>query len=435
MVDDDVDNTPISLEEKRRQRQQQKLLDPSTRWLEAELMLTRQGEPYCNAENVRRILKQDQRFGAVLWYDADAKSVMSDERLWADTDDIDLLAHLQSEYAIPRMALEPVRQGVDSFARSKAKAPLTDWLGSLTWDQTERLPSWLPDAYGCERNDYTAAVGRCWLVSLVARAYKPGCQVDTMVVLEGAQGLRKSSSLEILGGQWYRAITQPFGSKEWLEAITGVVWLAEVADLSGFRGRDLDHLKAALTTRVDRFRRSYDRRALDYPRRCVFAGTTNRDDWQADDTGGRRFLPIPVREVNLEFIRAQREQLFAEAVHRFKAGADWWEIPHQDAQREQELRRDDDVWQPKIENYCHSRTSVTVPDILLDCLEIEPAKQDKRSQMRVASVLRVIGFTRLVERQGVTTVRVWRRVKVQKELTLGGNSVRGSGSGDDAVTH
>jgi predicted P-loop ATPase len=389
---------------------------PYLRWLELGLMLTKQSEPYCNAENVRRILAADQRFGSILWFDADAKSTMCDSRLWGDSDDTDLLSHLQGEYGIPRMAMEPVRQGVDLYARSKSRAPLTEWLNRLTWDGTDRIPTWLGDAYGCERTDYTASVGRCWLLSLVARAFKPGCQVDTMIVLEGAQGLRKSSSLEILGGQWYRAITQPFGSKEWLEAITGVVWLAEVADLSGFRGRDLDHLKAALTTRVDRFRRSYDRRALDYPRRCVFTGTTNRDDWQADDTGARRFLPIAVREVNLEYLRANREQLFAEAVQRFKEGQDWWELPNKEAEREQEQRRDDDVWQPKIENYLYGKASTTVPDILEFCLGIDADKQDKRAQMRVSSILRVLGFIRKLERQGVTVLRVWKRVQRQENL-------------------
>jgi predicted P-loop ATPase len=403
-----------AIEEARLRKQAEQ--GPYLRWVELDLMLTKQSEPYCNAENVRRILARDQRFGAVLWFDADAKSTMFDGRLWSDSDDTDLLAYLQSEYAIPRMSAEPVRQGVDIYARSKARAPLTEWLSSLIWDGTERIPTWLADAYGCDRTDYMAAVGRCWLVSLIARAFKPGCQVDTMVVLEGAQGLRKSSSLEILGGQWYRAITQPFGSKEWLEAITGVVWLAEVADLSGFRGRDLDHLKAALTTRVDRFRRSYDRRALDYPRRCVFTGTTNRDDWQADDTGARRFLPVAVREVNLDYLRANREQLFAEAVQRFHAGADWWEIPQKDAEREQEQRRDDDVWQPRIESYLSGKSSTTVPDLLEFCLNIEPDKQDKRAQMRVSSILRLLGFARKVERHGVTTARVWKRPLQQEKL-------------------
>lgn len=413
--DMEKDKKVIDLRDARNKRSQVDQ-EPYLRWLELGLMLTKQSEPYCNAENVRRILARDQRFGAVLWFDSDAKTTMFDERLWSDSDDTDLLAHMQAEYGIPRMCSEPVRQGVDIYARSKAKAPLTEWLSSLTWDGTERMPTWLTDAYGGDRTDYTAAVGRCWLVSLIARAFKPGCQVDTMIVLEGAQGLRKSSSLEILGGQWYRAITQPFGSKEWLEAITGVVWLAEVADLSGFRGRDLDHLKAALTTRVDRFRRSYDRRALDYPRRCVFTGTTNRDDWQADDTGARRFLPVAVREVNLDFLRSTREQLFAEAVARFHEGADWWEIPQKDAEREQEQRRDDDVWQPRIETYLHGKPSTTVPDILEYCLEIDPDKQDKRAQMRVSSVLRLLGFVRKVERHGVTTSRVWKRPQRQETL-------------------
>lgn len=407
---EDMDKTEqaiVKLDEVRRRRGKERKIFPI--WFDLDLEINKSGEPYCNADNVRRILAQDEQFGPSLWYDSDAKLVMRDDRIWSDSDDIDLLAHIQSTYGIPRMGVEPVRQGVDLFARSRARAPLVDWLDSLRWDGVARLETWLTDAYGCQQDDYHAAVGRCWPISMVARAYKPGCQVDTMVVLEGEQGLRKSSSLEALGGLWYRAITQPFGSKEWLEAITGVVWLAEVADLSGFRGRDLDHLKAALTTRVDRFRRSYDRRAMDYPRRCVFVGTTNRDDWQADDTGARRFLPIRVREVNLDFIRAQRDQLFAEAVELYKGGIPWWDIPQEAAQREQEQRRDDDVWQPRVEAYVHGKVSTTVPEILEFCLDIEPQKQDKRAQMRVSSILKVLGFTRHVERQGVTTVRVWRR--------------------------
>lgn len=397
----------VKLDDVRRRKTKEKQFYPL--WMALELSINRSAEPYCNADNVRKILQSDVEFGAELWYDADAKSIMRGNRLWSDGDDNDLLCSLQSDYGIPRIAMEPVRQGVDHFARSRPKSPLTDWLSSLQWDGTERLNFWLADAYGCAQSEYVAAVGRCWLISLVARAFKPGCQVDTMIVLEGAQGLRKSTSLEILGGEWYRAINQPFGSKEWLDAITGVVWLGEVPDLSGFRGRDLDHLKAALTTRVDRFRRTYDRRPLDYHRRCVFVGTTNRDDWQADDTGARRFLPIAVVEINCEYIKAQREQLFAESVARYQAGESWWDIPSKQAEVEQEQRRDDDVWQPRIEAYLHGKPNAQVPDILEFCLDIEPNKQDKRSQMRVSSILKVIGFTRKVERHGVTTVRVWRR--------------------------
>lgn len=423
MADDmyKTDKALVSLDAVRRKKEAAIGFYP--RWVELGLILNKQSEPYTNADNVRKILAADVRFGTAAWYDADAKTVMFGDRIWSDADDNDLLIWLQSDYGIPRMALEPVRQGVDQYARSKSRAPLTDWLNSLAWDGKERLAEWLTDAYGCKKTEYSAAVGKCWLISLVARAFKPGCQVDTMVVLEGAQGLRKSSSLEVLGGQWYRAITQPFGSKEWLEAITGVVWLAEVADLSGFRGRDLDHLKAALTTRVDRYRRSYDRRAMDYPRRCVFTGTTNRDDWQADDTGGRRFLPIEVSEVNIDFIRSQRDQLFAEAVKLYRDGASWWDIPQKDAQREQEQRRDDDVWQPRIERYLDHKNSTNVPDLLEFCLDIKPEKQDKRAQMRLASILKVLGFQRKVERVGATTVRVWRRAETQADMIGRGNEV------------
>lgn len=408
---DEMDKTEqaiVKLDYVRRKKAKERTLYPL--WLSLELTLNRQNEPYCNADNVRKILGADQPFGKSVWYDGDTRQVMRSDRMWADTDDHDLLASLQSDYGIAKMGPDPVRQGVDIYARTKVRAPLTDWLSGVVWDQTIRLPTWLADAYGCPQTEYSAAVGKCWPISMVARAFKPGCQVDTMPVLEGAQGAKKSTSLEILGGPWYRAITQPFGSKEWLEAITGPVWLAEVADLSGFRGRDLDHLKAALTTRVDRFRRSYDRRALDYPRRCVFAGSTNRDDWQADDTGGRRFLPFVVRDVNLEFIRAQRDQLFAEAVYRFKSQESWWDLPVVETEREIEARRDVDVWEEPIAEHLGVKTEASVRDIMRYCLDIDIEKQDKRSQMRVASVLRSLGFKRQLTYVGTTRVRVWKKV-------------------------
>src|SRR5262249_11330228 len=134
-----------------------------------------------------------------------------------------------------------------------------------------------------------------WL-SLVARAYKPGCKVDNMIVLEGGQGIGKSTALDIIGGDWYTEQHESASNpKAFAEILQGKL-LVEISEMDAFNGSQINRVKQTITCQSDRYRPAYGRYAKDHLRRCIFVGTTNRDDWNKDETGARRFWPITCKK-------------------------------------------------------------------------------------------------------------------------------------------
>jgi hypothetical protein len=234
----------------------------------------------------------------------------------------------------------------DMDLRNEPKA----WLNSLQWDGVERLPSLMATAYGTPDDEYHRAVGRCWFVSMAARISAPGCKVDTMPVLFGPQGTYKSTSLEVIGGKWYCTINTTADSKDFLDALRGVI-VAEVAELDAIHSNKVENsrVKTLLSTRVDRYRPAYGRTTRDFPRTAVLAGTTNDAGWHRDDTGGRRFWPVHcVGNIDVEWLRNNREQLFAEARERYGRGESWSDVPREEQERLMAQHYTDDPWEERI---------------------------------------------------------------------------------------
>jgi putative DNA primase/helicase len=241
--------------------------------------------------------------------------------------------------------------------------------------------------------------------------------------------VKKSSSLAILGGEFYMSLPRQFGDIEFLHDMDGA-WLAEIPDMSGFKGRDMEHIKSFLTVREDRFRVKYGRRSETHPRHCVFAGTSNSTDWLEDATGGRRFIPIECREINLDYIRETREQLFAEARDiyqrvpkdclphaRAAAGADWWIMPSNDTLAEQAARQLDDPWTDTIRRWLMGREFTEITDILNACLQINIEHHDQRAARRVSSILKRLGYENKADRSTGKLVKRW-RLSLDKMLPL-----------------
>jgi putative DNA primase/helicase len=230
-----------------------------------------------------------------------------------------------------------------------------------------------------------------------------------MIVLEGPQGTNKSRSLRIIGGEWFceqhESASNP---KAFAEILQGKL-IVEIAELDSFGRAEVTRVKATITNVKDRYRAPYERYASDHPRQCVFVGTTNKDDWNKDDTGGRRFWPIACHgEIDIDAIRDERDQLFAEAVHRFKAGETWWEMPTAETRDEQQKRRDPDPWLDSIAEYVKDRTAVITTEILSECIKLEKGHQEKRHEMRAAACLRDLGWKGKNERVDSRVRKVWR---------------------------
>jgi predicted P-loop ATPase len=250
------------------------------------------------------------------------------------------------------------------------------------------------------------------MVSMAARALKPGCKVDTVPVLEGNQGKQKSTALQIIGGKWFVECHENVMSKDFYGVLTGHI-LVEISEMHSFTRSEVERIKGIVSCQVDRYRKAYGRHTEDHPRHTVLVGTTNRDDYHKDETGGRRFLPVLCNEINLIWLENNRDQLWAEAVslysrvpqdakpaERLAAGAAWWDIPEAEQRDEINARRDVDSWESTIEQWLSesARTRVMVGDILSDCLGIEVKDHDQMRQKRVGRVLRALGWTSKVRR-------------------------------------
>jgi hypothetical protein len=203
------------------------------------------------------------------------------------------------------------------------------------WDGTPRLDTYLAHAFGVEvddengqTEDYIRAVGRNFLIAMHARALSPGCKADQMPIFFGAQGAFKSSAMKILGGPFFREINESPNSKDFYIQLQGV-WLGEVAELASIASSKVETAKvtAMLSRQVDNFRPPYASTGKDHPRRGVLAGTTNQQGFGRDETGNRRFPVLVVVRVDLEWLKANRDQLLAEALKEYRAGAKWWEMP------------------------------------------------------------------------------------------------------------
>jgi predicted P-loop ATPase len=301
---------------------------------------------------------------------------------------------------------------VQAVAERSSYHPLQEWLTSLAWDKQPRIDNWLSYYLGCEANDYTRAVGAKFLVGCVARAMRPGCKFDNMLILEGPQGILKSTSLAILFGKdYFTDEIADFGSKDAAMQLQGV-WCVEVAELSTFTRSAAERTKEFVSRRVDRIRPPYGRLLVKWPRTAVLVGTTNvTSGYFQDHTGNRRFWPILCAAIDGDALKADRGQLWAEAYARYAGGAQWWlegdEIAL--AVAEQDSRYDEDAWHQLIADFIVGRTSVTTHEILTTCLNVQVSQINDPMKKRVARTLASIGWKATVAKDASRkSQKVWK---------------------------
>ena len=284
--------------------------------------------------------------------------------------------------------------------------PVINYLDGLHWDGISRLDSFLSDAFGVEQTPYHAAIGRSFLIGAVARVMRPGCQMDTMLVLMGLTGIGKTSAVRALlpDFSWYAETTESPASKDFFQALRGK-WIVEIGELHSFRNADWSKIKQMLSAKMDTYRPSYGRFAKDYPRQCVFIGTTEDDTWNRDAGGARRFWPVRCRESNTGYILAQRDQLWAEAVELFRGGASWWEIPEADDELESVYESDE--WEHVIRAWMmtHGPGPFTGHTLLTEALGIETGRYTTGDQKRLGPAARKAGMKHV--RIMMDSRRVW----------------------------
>lgn len=369
--------------------------------------------PHPNLDNLCRVLEAYEPLMGIVWYDEFREKILtswdSDVREWTDADDLKLTRLMQSQLGIPKCSAQTVHDAVVLVAQARIRNEVKDWLDRLHWDGESRLRLLLSEGFGTPQDEYHAMVGQCWIISMVARIYRPGCKVDTMPIFEGSQGAGKSSALRILGGAWFTECHENVTSKDFYGVLKGA-WLVEISEMHSFNKTEVERIKGVISCQVDRYRAPYGRNAEDHPRRSVFAGTTNRTDWNRDETGARRFWAVACGNLDLEFLAAAREQLFAEAVALFKRGTPWWDVPAEEAAAQAELRRPEDTWEDVLRNNLEEDRSYTTLDLLCGPLGVEVSKQDRRMQVRLAAAMRALKWEYIVTKSfDRKSIRVWKK--------------------------
>ena len=289
--------------------------------------------------------------------------------------------------------------------------PVQDYLHALAWDGTERTPSVLSRVLGAEDTPLHREMSRAFFVGAAARILRPGCKLDTMLVLVGAQGIGKSQFCAGLvpDRAWFGDTPVDLRSKDAYLALRGK-WLYEMAEMEALRGRAAARVKAFLSSPTDSYRAPYARTAQDHPRQCVFVGTSNHPDLFDDGTGARRFWPIPVLSVDLPTLQAERDQLWAEAVARLDRGEAWHLDPSLDRQRATVATRYQmtDPHRERLEAWVANRDrAFTTTEAIAEGLGVAPERIDRSLQTRIGPLLHELGCAKFRARRAAGRGWLW----------------------------
>lgn len=381
-------------------------------WDKCGIASTKSGQPICNADNVLRVFEYMPKMQGIVWYDEFqkkyfTKSESGQAREWRDIDDLNVMSMLQRDLGLSRISDDIVRKAVMVYAHRNIKNEPRDWFDTLVWDKTPRLDMFLHAYLGADYSEYSRCASKNWWISMVARVYQPGCKADNMVILEGGQGKLKSTALGAIGGRWFSECHESANSPNFYHVIQGKL-IVEIAELDAFSRAEVNTIKKVISCQVDRYRPPYSRAAEDFPRQCIFVGTTNEEDYLKDNTGARRFWPIRIGQVNISLIRDDRDQLFAEAVHRYKAGETWWEMPTEETLREQEGRRQADEWERIIGDYLINKQDTTITEVAVEALKIDVGKIDVGLQRRIGKTMKILGWSKHNLMRGGRQMKIWR---------------------------
>ena len=241
---------------------------------------------------------------------------------WSNSDDNGLIDYVSRHYQLT--GKQALLDANDLAMSQRTFHPVREWLEGLEWDGTERLDTMLVDYLGAADNALTRAMTRKHFTAAVARVMKPGCKYDYILTLIGPQGIGKSTLVKIMGGEWFDDSLTSIEGKEGMEQIRGK-WLIEFGELTNYKKSTSEAYKAFISKQEDSYRPAYGRKVETYPRQCVFFATTNEPAFLKGDTGNRRFWTV---ECDVDFnskdvwgqLDGERDQLWAEAVHRFREG-------------------------------------------------------------------------------------------------------------------
>lgn len=278
------------------------------------------------------------------------------------------------------------------ISQQKKYHPIKQYIEKEKWDGIKRIDCWLIKSLGCEDNVYVRDIGSKFLIAAVNRIYNPGCKFDHMMILEGKQGIGKSTLLEELASKWYLDTTFENKDKDLVDSMNHA-FIAEISELSGMNKKDVNWMRAFITRRIDDVRLSYAARSKKFKRKTVLVGTCNpsgNNTYLRDDTGNRRFWPVECSFVDLEYIKKNKHQLWAEAYEGYKKKERYYLDSPESLKILQKMHNDREFQGPnqfKVEQYLRdsSKNFVTTEELIERCLKI--TSTDDRILGRAYSIM------------------------------------------------
>lgn len=314
-----------------------------------------------------------------------------------------------------RVGKNTAQDGVDLLAHENSFHPIRQYLDGLVWDGIQRCLGWLGRYLGVDGSPYSDMIGQLFMVALVARIYQPGCQADYVLVLEGPQGALKSSACRALAGQWFSDSLPDLTHADPVRLSMHLrgKWLIEIAELASFNASETEIIKAFATRTHETYTPKYGHHEVTEPRQCLLIASTNQSTYLHDETGARRFWPVRVGHISLEDLKADRDQLFAEAVSLYQAGERWWPEREFEAKYiapQQAERYEEDAWEGAISQWLSRELGekFTISSIAHGALSMEVQRIGTREQRRIRKVLVQLGWT---QSPGRAMGRTWKRPK------------------------
>jgi predicted P-loop ATPase len=362
------------------------------------------------SKNWALMLEHHPKMQGVLAYDAFSMQVSLERRpawehdtgeKWVprplrESDFQNAVMWLESLHMTPKLtSIKPV---IFLVAEKYSFDRLTEYLTGLVWDGVPRVDHFFRTYFGVdpdENSTYSQIVSRRFLISCAARALRPGCKVDTMPIIEGPQGLLKSSGVKAFAGeQFFSDELSEIGSKDAKLEMQGK-WIFEIAEMHRMNAAETNAVKKFLSQSTDRFRPPYGTTVIEAMRRCVMIGTINPDGnpYLKDSTGARRFWPVTATKVDIAAIRRDRDQIWAEAVVLLNAGEPWWmQADELDIVEEQQTERTDiDVWTDAVLKSIEGRTSILLSEIIRE-IGIPSKDAGERHAGRIGRIMRAVGW-------------------------------------------
>lgn len=369
------------------------------------------GRPLNNLANTMIALRNDQDVHDIFVYDEMFCGEMLVRNIGGKANllvprpvqDVDITA-LQEWFqlnGLPLIGTETVHKAVDLRAHDHSFHPVRSYLNSLQWDGKSRVETWLHSYLGGDDSAYVKAIGSMFLIAAVARIFQPGCKADYMLILEGLQGEYKSEVCKVLADEWFSDQLPDIAraGKDVSQHLRGK-WIIEVSELHAMNRAESSQLKSFITRTTERYRRSYGRKEVVEPRQCLFIGTTNKSAYLRDETGNRRYWPVKTGVIKLELLKADRDQLWAEALQLFRNGVQWWPSKTFEAANikpQQEERYEEDPWETPVADYLDGLIDpkTTISQVGKCALGfLSDARIGTGDARRIATVLERVGWER-----------------------------------------